>query len=120
MVIANMKFKPDNMRTALKQGYINATCLADYLTAKNIPFRDAYRISGQLVQLAQQKGMELSQLSLADMQKASSLIEKDVYKYLDYDEIVASYNHLGGSAPKQVNRATAFAKKVLQKQAGAG
>ena len=120
LVIADMKFKPDNMRAALKQGYINATCLADYLTAKNIPFRDAYRISGQLVQLAQQKGMELSQLSLADMQKASSLIEKDVYKYLDYDEIVASYNHLGGSAPKQVKRATALAKKVLPKQAGAG
>ena len=116
LIIKEMKFNPVKMRRALEQGYINATCMADYLAAKGIAFRDAYRITGELVRLAQKNKENLQGLSLMEMQKISPIIKEDVFKVLDYDKIVASYNHFGGSAPNQVKKAIASAKKILRKR----
>ncbi|ENM5761125.1 argininosuccinate lyase [Vibrio mimicus] len=87
---------------AAKQGYSNATELADYLVAKGIPFREAHHIVGVAVVAAIGKGVALEELSLAELQQFSSLIEQDVYPILTIESCLEKRCALGGVSPKQV------------------
>ncbi|EGR2118525.1 argininosuccinate lyase [Vibrio cholerae] len=90
---------------AAKQGYSNATELADYLVAKGIPFREAHHIVGVAVVAAIGKGVALEELSLAELQQFSPLIEQDVYPILTIESCLEKRCALGGVSPKQVARA---------------
>ncbi|EKF9755892.1 argininosuccinate lyase [Vibrio cholerae] len=96
---------------AAKQGYSNATELADYLVAKGIPFREAHHIVGVAVVAAIGKGVALEELSLAELQQFSPLIEQDVYPILTIESCLEKRCALGGVSPKQVAHA------LLQAQA---
>ncbi|EGR4503197.1 argininosuccinate lyase [Vibrio cholerae] len=90
---------------AAKQGYSNATELADYLVAKSIPFREAHHIVGVAVVAAIGKGVALEELSLAELQQFSPLIEQDVYPILTIESCLEKRCALGGVSPKQVAHA---------------
>ncbi|PAR47883.1 argininosuccinate lyase [Vibrio metoecus] len=90
---------------AAKQGYSNATELADYLVAKGIPFREAHHIVGVAVVAAIGKGVALEELSLVELQRFSSLIEQDVYPILTIESCLEKRCALGGVSPKQVAHA---------------
>ncbi|WP_069213173.1 argininosuccinate lyase [Vibrio cholerae] len=90
---------------AAKQGYSNATELADYLVAKGIPFREAHHIVGVAVVAAISKGVALEELSLAELQQFSPLIEQDVYPILTIESCLEKRCALGGVSPKQVAHA---------------
>ncbi|EPO2919213.1 argininosuccinate lyase [Vibrio cholerae] len=90
---------------AAKQGYSNATELADYLVAKGIPFREAHHIVGAAVVAAIGKGVALEELSLAELQQFSPLIEQDVYPILTIESCLEKRCALGGVSPKQVAHA---------------
>ncbi|HCZ9576561.1 TPA: argininosuccinate lyase [Vibrio cholerae] len=90
---------------AAKQGYSNATELADYLVAKGIPFREAHHIVGVAVVAAIGKGVALEELSLAELQQFSPLIEQDVYPSLTIESCLEKRCALGGVSPKQVAHA---------------
>ncbi|KNA45043.1 argininosuccinate lyase [Vibrio cholerae] len=90
---------------AAKQGYSNATELADYLVAKGIPFREAHHIVGVAVVAAIGKGVALEELSLAELQQFSPLIEQDVYPILTIQSCLEKRCALGGVSPKQVAHA---------------
>ncbi|ELY5179887.1 argininosuccinate lyase [Vibrio cholerae] len=90
---------------AAKQGYSNATELADYLVAKGIPFREAHHIVGVAVVAAIGKGVALEELSLAELQQFSLLIEQDVYPILTIESCLEKRCALGGVSPKQVAHA---------------
>ncbi|HFG1860810.1 TPA: argininosuccinate lyase [Vibrio cholerae] len=90
---------------AAKQGYSNATELADYLVAKGIPFREAHHIVGVAVVAAISKGVALEELSLAELQQFSLLIEQDVYPILTIESCLEKRCALGGVSPKQVAHA---------------
>lgn len=90
---------------AVKQGYSNATELADYLVAKGIPFREAHHIVGVAVVAAIGKGVALEELSLAELQQFSPLIEQDVYPILTIESCLEKRCALGGVSPKQVAHA---------------
>ncbi|EGS7959620.1 argininosuccinate lyase [Vibrio cholerae] len=90
---------------AAKQGYSNATELADYLVAKGIPFREAHHIVGVAVVAAIGKGVALEELSLAELQQFSPLIEEDVYPILTIESCLEKRCALGGVSPKQVAHA---------------
>ncbi|GHY87617.1 argininosuccinate lyase [Vibrio cholerae] len=90
---------------AAKQGYSNATELADYLVAKGIPFREAHHIVGVAVVAAIGKGVALEELSLAELQQFSPLIEQDVYLILTIESCLEKRCALGGVSPKQVAHA---------------
>ena len=119
LLIDGISFNREKMAAALELGFVNATRLADYLAAKKVPFRDAYKIAGTLVIKAQQQNKRLQDLSLADMQKESKHISEDIYPLLDYKNIVASYAHPGGSAPKQVKSAATKAIAATQRKLAA-
>ncbi|EGQ8474141.1 argininosuccinate lyase [Vibrio cholerae] len=90
---------------AAKQGYSNATELADYLVAKGIPFREAHHIVGVAVVAAISKGVALEELPLAELQQFSPLIEQDVYPILTIESCLEKRCALGGVSPKQVAHA---------------
>ena len=105
--------KPEAMKAALTQGFATATDLADYLTKKGLPFRDAHEAVGLAVKAAEQKGVDLPQLTLAELQAFSPLVESDVFSVLTVEGSLASRNHIGGTAPEQVRAAIARARARL-------
>lgn len=105
-----------NLAHAEKQaamGYSNATELADYLVSKGIPFRDAHHITGELVVKAQQAGLPLEQLALADFQAVNALIDDDVYAVLELRYGLNKRTALGGTAPAAVKIALKHAQDWL-------
>ena len=93
------------MRNALTQGFATATDLADYLTKKGLPFRDAHEAVGLAVKRAEELGVDLPQLSLADLQAFSPLVADDVFAVLTVEGSLAARDHIGGTAPNQVRAA---------------
>ncbi len=102
-----------NMRQAALEGFATATDLADYLVKKGMPFRDSHEVVALAVKHGVQKGCDLADLSLADLQKFSSTIGDDVYQVLTLEGSLASRNHIGGTAPAQVKQAIQRARKML-------
>ena len=103
--------KQNNMYKAAKQGFSTATDLADYLVRKNLPFRDAHEVVGKAVAMGISTGKDLSELKLEELQQFSDKIESDVFEVLTLEGSVASRNHIGGTAPEQVRKAIALARK---------
>ena len=113
-MIAGAEFNRDSLLTDVYDGHICATDLAEYLVIKGIPFRDAHAISGKAVQLAESKDFLLSELSLKELKKLNTLIEKDVFKHLDPLKSISSKNSIGGTAPSQVSKQITQAKNKLK------
>ncbi len=96
--------KPEAMRAAVMQGFATATDLADYLVKKGLPFRDSHEVVALAVRHADEQGVDLSDLSLAALQGFSDLIADDVYEILTPEGSLNARDHLGGTAPNQVNK----------------
>ena len=88
-MIATMRMLPENMRKAAAGGFINATDCADYLVSKGLPFRDAYKATGELVALCIDKKTTLEELSLEDYQKICSLFDEGVYEAIRLETCVS-------------------------------
>ena len=112
-MLCGIKVNKEAMRTAATEGFATATDLADYLVKKGTPFRDAHEVVALAVRHAVDKGCDLSDLSLAELQKFSAQISDDVYQVLTLEGSLASRNHIGGTAPAQVKQAIARARKSL-------
>lgn len=111
-----IKVNGERTLEAAKQGYANATELADYLVAKGIPFREAHHIVGVAVVGAIGKGCALEELTLEELKTFSAVIEEDVYAILTIDSCLEKRSALGGVAPHQVAYAVDEAEKRLAKR----
>lgn len=113
-MVASMRAIPENMLKAAQKGFINATDLADYLTKKGMPFRSAYKISGQLVALCIAEDKVLEELSLSQYRQFSELFDADVYQAIDLKTCVEKRISEGGtsvsSVERQINSITEFLK----------
>ena len=112
-MLRGIKVNKEAMRAAATEGFATATDLADYLVKKGTPFRDAHEVVALAVRHAVDKGCDLSDLPLAELQKFSPQIAEDVYQVLTLEGSLASRNHIGGTAPAQVKQAIARARKTL-------
>jgi len=112
-MISGISARPENMRDALRQGFATATDLADYLTRKGLPFRDAHEAVGLAVRRAEELGVDLPQLPLAELQGFSPLVAEDIFDVLTVEGSLASRNHIGGTAPEQVRAAIQRARSHL-------
>jgi argininosuccinate lyase len=111
-MVKTLKVKAENTEQAVKQGYILATDLADYLVRKGEPFRTAHEIVGRLVNYAVTKSKSLAELSLSDYKSFSPSFGEDIYSITVESSLIARDN-IGGTAPKQVERALAAARKII-------
>jgi len=108
----SLQVKAENIGQAVKQGYLLATDLADYLVKKGETFRNAHEIVGRLVGYAVERGKSFSALSLSEYQDFSPLFGDDVYS-ITVESAIAARDVIGGTAPKRVAQALAAAKKVI-------
>jgi argininosuccinate lyase len=113
-MIDTMKVLPENMRAAAAKGFINATDCADYLVNKGMPFRTAYKITGELVALCIEKGLTLETLELEEYRKLSELFDESVYDAISLERCVNGRNVLGGPAPQNVERQANRILKLLE------
>ncbi len=102
------------MRDALDPGFPTATDLADWLVrVLGLPFRQAHHVTGRLVALAEDKDCQLARLTLQDMQGIEPRITDDVFSVLAPEDSVRSRTSFGGTAPENVRKAVAAARKRL-------
>ena len=87
-MIGTLKVREDNMKKAVKGGFLNATEVADYLVNKNVPFRDAHSIVGQIVIYCEDHNKAIEELELDELLKFSPVFEQDVYDFIDYNNII--------------------------------
>ena len=112
-MLATMTAKPENMKKAAQGGFINATDLADYLVKKGMPFRSAYKISGQIVAQCIREGLVLETLPLAEYQKHSELFAEDLYNDIDLLTCVEKRISEGGTSVFSVEAQIAYVKENL-------
>ena len=112
-MVKTLKVNAENMGRAVKQGYILATDLADYLVKKGEAFRTAHDIVARLVSYAAEKGKAFSELSLAEYNGFSPLFEEDV-RSITVESSIATKDVIGGTAPGQVEKALTRAKKIIR------
>jgi argininosuccinate lyase len=114
-MIADMKVNKTNMLKMAGSGYSTATDLADWLV-KNLkmPFRDAHHVTGTIVKMAENQGVDLHELKLSQMQKVEKKITANIFEVLNVENSVASRTSIGGTSQVQVKKQIAQAKKFLK------
>ena len=112
-MLATMTAKPENMKKAAQGGFINATDLADYLVKKGMPFRSAYKISGQIVAKCIAEGQVLETLPLSQYKVFSELFEEDLYNDIDLNTCVEKRISEGGTSQSSVDAQIAYVKEKL-------
>ena len=112
-MIETLKANTANMKRAAQKGFINATDLADYLVKKGMPFRTAYKISGQLVALCIQNNTVLEELPLETYRNYSELFESDLYEHIDLTTCVEKRISEGGTSTASVKAQIAWVKAQL-------
>jgi len=111
-MVRDLKANPERMRAVASADYSVATDLADWLVRKvGLPFREAHHVTGRLVGIAADKGVDLDKLSLAEMQAVEPRIDRSVYRVLTVEASVAARKSLGGTAPANVVRAVKEARR---------
>lgn len=101
-MLSSLRAKPEAMLLAAQKGFINATDLADYLTKKGVPFRSAYKISGQLVAYCIAHDTVLEKLPLETYKTYSDVFTDDLYEEISLRTCVARRISAGGTGPASV------------------
>ena len=113
-MIEGAEFRTERMREAAELGYATATDLADWLVREaGVPFREAHHITGAAVKLAEEKGIALAALSLAELQAIDGRIGEGVFAALSVEASVAARASHGGTAPAEVRKRIAEAREAL-------
>lgn len=112
-MINTMKVNKFQMEQSTKKDFSNATELADYLSDKGVPFREAHEIVGQLVLTCVNQGCYLADLPLEQYQSINPLFEKDIYEVLNPATAVARRNSAGGTGFEQITIAISKAKELM-------
>ena len=113
-MLRTMRTIPENMKKAAQGGFINATDLADYLVKKGMPFRSAYKISGQLVAKCIQDGCVLEDLPLEAYREFSELFEEDLYNEIDLLTCVQKRISRGGTCIASVEHQLQYVQEKLK------
>ena len=113
-MVSTMAARTENMKRAAQKGFINATDLADYLVKKGLPFRSAYKISGQLVAKCIQENTVLEDLPLSEYKALSELFEEDLYHEIDLATCVEKRISEGGTSVPSVNKQISYIKNLLK------
>ena len=112
-MLGSVSVHAENMKRAAQTGFINATDLADYLVRKGLPFRTAYKISGELVGECIRAGCVLETLPLETYRRFSPLIGEDVYSAIDLQTCVEARISEGGTSPRSVEKQLAWVEERL-------
>ena len=113
-MIETMTIIPKNMREAAAKGFINATDCADYLVKKGVAFRDAYKITGEIVRLCIENNLTLETLPIEKYKEFSNKFEKDIFKAINLETCVMQRKVEGGPAPESVKAQIKYMRKKIE------
>ncbi len=111
-MIETMTVIPSNMKKAALGGFINATDCADFLVSKGLPFRDAYKATGEIVAICIEKGLTLDTLPIEEYKKVCELFDNGVYEAISLERCVSMRTPKGSPCPDNVSEQ---AKKLLKR-----
>ena len=117
-MLETMSVNTENLRAAAGKGFINATDLADYLVGKGLPFRDAYKVSGELVAECIRSGQVLETLPLEAYKARCDAIGPDVYAAIALDECVRRRGSYGGTSVESVAAQIEYVREEIAKWKG--
>ena len=112
-MIETMTIFPENMREAAAKGFINATDCADYLVKKGTPFRDAYKITGEIVRLCIENNLTLETLPIEKYKEFSSKFENDIFEAINLETCVMQRKVEGGPAPESVKAQIEYVRNKI-------
>ena len=113
-MVKDMTANRDSLAAAAGSGFSTATDLADWMVrVLKVPFRDAHHVTGTLVAMAEDRGCDLPDLSLEDMQGVHAGITGDIFTVLGVENSVNSRMSYGGTAPAQVRQQVARWTEIL-------
>lgn len=116
-MLPQIRINRERMVRMAGQGFTSATDLADYLVRRDVPFRKAHHVAGQIVQYCIQAGKELGECSLDEFKAFHKAFDEDVFAYLDIFSVVDRRKSIGGTATVRVKEAIARAKAELESRA---
>ena len=112
-MLRTLKALPENMLKAAQKGFINATDLADYLTKKDIPFRTAYKLVGQIVAYCIEKNTVLEALTMEEYQQFHALFEQDVFEAISLKKCVESRISAGGTTQASAQEQIKYIEQII-------
>jgi argininosuccinate lyase len=112
-LLATMKINRQNMAKACRVGHLTATDLADYLVQKGVPFRETHHISGKAVGLAEKAGVDVSELTLAQLKSIDDRIDADALEALRHENSMNSRKSFGGTSATAVEVQIDYFAKFL-------
>jgi len=113
-MVLDMKVKKEKMLAMARTGYATATDLADWLVKNlQIPFRDAHHITGNIVKMAEEKNLELHELTISDLQKIEKNISEKIFTVLSVENSTSSKTSFGGTSQENVKNQITIAKNFL-------
>ena len=112
-MVGSIKANRENMLTAAKKGFINATDLADYLTKKGKPFREAYKLCGQIVSYCTKEDKTLEELTLSEYKSFDTMFENDLFDAINLLNCVKRRISEGGTSVESVEKQIAWARNMV-------
>ena len=97
-----IEFNVDNLMESVKNDFSNATDIADYLVSKDVPFRKAYQVVGEIVKYCITKNILFKDLKIEDFKNYNNKFQEDIFEKIDPVNVVKSRNSVGGTGFKQV------------------
>ena len=113
-MLETMKVLPQNMRKAAAGGFINATDCADYLVKKGLPFRDAYKATGELVAKCIESGLTLETLPIEEYRKICDIFDEGVYEAIGLEKCAYERSPLGGPNPDNVRKQVERVREIIE------
>jgi argininosuccinate lyase len=111
--LATARFRPDRMRAALREGFLDATEVADWLAARDVPFREAHHVAGRLVARAIEQGKVLAELTVDDLRQEHPAFDESLFAALDPETMVERRDVAGGPARGRVQAAVGELRERL-------
>ncbi len=119
-MVSTMTFRKDRMEKSAKNGFTNATDVADYLVSHGVPFRDAHGIVGQLVLYCIERDMSLEDMSLEEFRKISPAFEEDIYEAIGMETCVKRRTTLGAPGQEAMETVIDLYRKYLDEELNEG
>ncbi|MEW5693902.1 MAG: argininosuccinate lyase [Candidatus Hydrogenedentota bacterium] len=114
-LIQGLKINEKRAREILEKGQMTATDLADYFVLKGIPFREAHRRSGEIIQKLEENDLDISTVDIKILKKIDSVIEDDVEKFIRIEGSINRRNVTGGTSIQAVKKTIRYLEKQLNK-----
>ena len=113
-MLENTEFRLDMIEPRLKEGFLNATDIAEHMASKGIPFREAHNIVGRMVQCCEAKGCQLEDLTDEDLKGVDDRISREMLGDISVKACVDARDSFGGTAPHEVQRQIDAGKKWME------